>query len=108
MCDFKQIRDCTVISDDFAEKYVIDNPSRALINIYIQGSKHYGGFSTKINESMKLEEYMSKIVGGRTTLIDLNRVYTHNIGNLFIESLDLYQRLLYPITKRQFKMTQPL
>ncbi len=40
---------------------------------------------------MKLEEeYMSKIVGGRTTtLIDLNRVYIQNVGNLFIESLDL-------------------
>lgn len=40
---------------------------------------------------MKLEEeYMSKIVGGRaTTLIDLNRVYIQNVGNLFLESLDL-------------------
>lgn len=40
---------------------------------------------------MKLEqEHMSKIIGGRaTTLIDLNRVYIQNVGNLFIESLNL-------------------
>lgn len=79
------------VRDDLAENYGIDNSSRALFNIFIQGSKHYEGFSTKINDSMKLEEeYMSKIVGGRTTtLIDLNRVYIQNVGNLFIESLDL-------------------
>lgn len=79
------------VRDDLQENYGIDNPSRALFNIFIQGSKHYEGFSTRVNESMKLEEeYMSKIVGGRTTtLIDLNRVYIQNVGNLFIESLDL-------------------
>lgn len=79
------------VRDDLAENYGIDNASRALFNIFIQGSKHYEGFSTKINDSMKLEqEHMSKIIGGRaTTLIDLNRVYIQNVGNLFIESLDL-------------------
>lgn len=79
------------VRDDLQQNYGIDNPSQALFNIFIQGSKHYEGFSTKINDSMKLEqEYMSQIVGGRTTtLIDLNRVYIQNIGHLFIESLDL-------------------
>lgn len=79
------------VRDDLQENYGIDNPSQALFNIFIQGSKHYEGFSTKINDSIKLEqEYMCQIVGGRTTtLIDLNRVYIQNIGHLFIESLDL-------------------
>lgn len=73
------------------ENYGIDNPSRALLNIFIHGSKHYEGFSTSVNDSMKLEEeYMSKIVEGCvTTLIDINRVYIKNVGNLFIESFDL-------------------
>lgn len=44
------------VRDDLAENYGIDNSSRALFNIFIQGSKHYEGFSTKINDSMKLEE----------------------------------------------------
>ena len=59
--------------------------------IFIHGSKHYEGFSTSVNDSMKLEEeYMSKIVEGCvTTLIDINRVYIKNVGNLFIESFDL-------------------
>ncbi len=79
------------VRDDLVENYGIDNPSRALFNIYIQGSKHYEGFSTRVNDSMKLEEeYMSKIVEGCvTTLIDINRVYIKNVGNLFIESFDL-------------------
>ncbi|HBV84301.1 MAG TPA: hypothetical protein DEB74_16210 [Lachnospiraceae bacterium] len=79
------------VRDDLVENYGIDNPSRALFNIYIQGSKHYEGFSTSVNDSMKLEEeYMSKIVEGCvTTLIDINRVYIKNVGNLFIESFDL-------------------
>lgn len=80
-----------MISNEPSDNYGIENPARALFNIFIQGSKHYEGFSTRVNDSMKLEEeYMSKIVGGRTTtLIDLNRVYIQNVGNLFIESLDL-------------------
>jgi len=79
------------VRDDLRDNYGIDNPSRALFNIYIQGSKHYEGFSTRVNDSMKLEEaYMSKIVEGCvTTLIDINRVYIKNVGNLFIESFDL-------------------
>lgn len=79
------------VRDDLVENYGIDNPSRALFNIYIHGSKHYEGFSTSVNDSMKLEEeYMSKIVEGCvTTLIDINRVYIKNVGNLFIESFDL-------------------
>lgn len=41
---------------------------------------------------MRLEQdFMSGIVGGRVnTLIDLNRVYVENIGNIFIESMNLH------------------
>lgn len=80
-----------VTRDELAENYGIDNSSWALFNIFIQGSKHYEGFSTKINDSMKLEqEHLRKIGEGRaTTLIDMNRVYIQNVGCLFIESIDL-------------------
>ncbi len=80
-----------MISNEPSDNYGIENPARALFNIFIQGSKHYEGFSIRINDSMKLEGvYMSKIVGGRaTTLIDLDRVYIQNVGDMLIESLDL-------------------
>lgn len=79
------------VRDDLRDNYGVENPSQAIFNLFIQGSKHYEGFSTRVNDSMKLEEaYMSKIVEGCvTTLIDINRVYIKNVGNLFIESFDL-------------------
>lgn len=79
------------VRDDLRDNYGVENPSQAIFNLFIQGSKHYEGFSTSVNDSMKLEEeYMSKIVEGCvTTLIDINRVYIKNVGNLFIESFDL-------------------
>ena len=38
---------------------------------------------------MQLEQdFMSRIVGGRINhILDLNRVYVENIGNIFIESM---------------------
>lgn len=39
---------------------------------------------------MQLEQdFMSRIVGGRVNnILDLNRVYVENIGNIFIESMN--------------------
>ena len=39
---------------------------------------------------MQLEQdFMSRIVGGRiNNILDLNRVYVENIGNIFIESMN--------------------
>lgn len=39
---------------------------------------------------MQLEqEFMSRIVGGRVNnILDLNRIYVENIGNIFIESMN--------------------
>ena len=39
---------------------------------------------------MQLEhDFMSRIVGGRVNnILDLNRVYVENIGNIFIESMN--------------------
>lgn len=39
---------------------------------------------------MQLEQdFMSRIVGGKViNILDLNRVYVENIGNIFIESMN--------------------
>ena len=73
------------VRDDLRDNYGVENPS-----LFIQGSKHYDQFTSCVHEIMRLEQdFMSGIVGGRVnTLIDLNRVYVENIGNIFIESMN--------------------
>lgn len=77
------------VRDDLKNNYHIENPSRAIFNLFIQGSKHYEGFTDKVSGMMQIEmDYMSSVVGGRVnTLIDLNRVYIENIGHIFVESM---------------------
>ncbi|MDE5876230.1 MAG: hypothetical protein K2H47_01835 [Muribaculaceae bacterium] len=97
-----QLRKCTItnfhktykipferVRDDLNINYNIGNPSQAIFNLVIQGSKHYEGFTDKVSEMMKFEmDYMSSVVGGRVnTLIDLNRFYIENIGHIFVESM---------------------
>lgn len=67
------------------------NPSQAIFNLFIQGSTHYDQFTSNIGELMQLEQdFMSRIVGGRVNnILDLNRVYVENIGNIFIESMNV-------------------
>lgn len=69
------------------------NPSQAIFNLFIQGSKHYDKFTSNVGELMQLEQdFMSRIVGGRVNnILDLNRVYVENIGNIFIESMNWEQ-----------------
>ena len=71
------------------DNYGVENPSQAIFNLFIQGSMHYDGFTSHIIELMRLEqEFMSSVVGGRVNrLIDLNRIYVENIGNIFIDSM---------------------
>lgn len=98
----KYLRNCTIIDfhktyktpfervrDDLKINYNIENPSRAIFNLFVQGSKHYAGFNDKISDMMQIEmDYMINVVGGRVnTLIDLNKVYIENIGHIFVESL---------------------
>ncbi|WP_167761961.1 hypothetical protein [Barnesiella sp. WM24] len=54
----------------------MENPSQAIFNLFIQGSKHYDQFTSNIGELMQLErDSMSRIVGGRVNnILDLNRV----------------------------------
>lgn len=77
------------VRDDLRDNYGVTNPSQAIFNLFIQGSKHYEQFTTSIHEIMRLEqEFINDIVGERVnTLIDLNRIYVENIGNIFIESM---------------------
>ncbi|MBD5502956.1 MAG: TetR/AcrR family transcriptional regulator [Lachnospiraceae bacterium] len=79
------------LRDDLRDNYHVSNPSQAIFNLFIQGAKHYNGFTPKINDLMKMEEeYMCELVGGRVnSLIDLNKVYVQNIGNIFVESLNV-------------------
>lgn len=65
------------------------NPSQAILNLLNKDSKHYDQFTSNIGELMQLEQdFMSSIVGGRVNnILDLNRVYVENIGNIFIESM---------------------
>lgn len=98
----KYLRNCTIIDfhityktpfervrDDLKINYNIENPSRAIFNLFIQGSKHYEGFSNKVAGMMQFEmDYISCMVDGRVnTLIDLNKVYIENIGHIFVESI---------------------
>lgn len=78
------------VRDDLRDNYGVENPSQAIFNLFIQGSKHYDQFTSCVHEIMRLEQdFMSGIAGGRVnTLIDLNRVYVENIGNIFIESMN--------------------
>jgi len=79
------------LRDDLKDNYRVQNPSQAIFNLFIQGAKHYDGFTQRINSLMKIEQdYMSELAGGRVnTLIDLNKVYIQNVGNIFVESLNL-------------------
>lgn len=79
------------LRDDLKDNYRVQNPSQAIFNLFIQGAKHYDGFTQRINNLMKIEQdYMSELVGGKVnTLIDLNKVYIQNVGNIFVESLSL-------------------
>ena len=79
------------VRDDLKENYGVENPSQAIFNLFIQGSKHYDQFTSNIGELMQLEQdFMSRIVGGRVNnILDLNRVYVENIGNIFIESMNI-------------------
>lgn len=79
------------VRDDLRDNYGVKNPSQAIFNLFIQGSKHYEQFTTRIHEIMRMEqEFINDIVGERVnTLINLNRIYVENIGNIFIESMDL-------------------
>jgi len=78
------------VHDDLRDNYGIENPSQAIFNLFIQGSKHYDQFTSNVGELMQLEQdFMSRIVGGRVNnILDLNRVYVENIGNIFIESMN--------------------
>ena len=73
---FEQIR------DDLRDNYGVENPSQAIFNLFIQGSKHYDQFTSNVGELMQLEQdFMSRIVGGRVNnILDLNRVYVENPG----------------------------
>ena len=57
---------------------------------FFQGSKYYDQFTSNLDELMQLEQdFISRIVGGRVNnILDLNRVYVENIGNIFIESIN--------------------
>ena len=78
------------VRDDLRDNYGVENPSQAIFNLFIQGSKHYDRFTSNVGELMQLEQdFMSRIVGGRVNnILDLNRVYVENIGNIFIESMN--------------------
>lgn len=78
------------VHDDLRDNYGVENPSQAIFNLFIQGSKHYDQFTSNVGELMQLEQdIMSRIVGGRVNnILDLNRVYVENIGNIFIESMN--------------------
>ncbi len=78
------------VRDDLRDNYGVENPSQAIFNLCIQGSKHYDQFTSNVGELMQLEQdFMSRIVGGRVNnILDLNRVYVENIGNIFIESMN--------------------
>ena len=76
----------------FYKQWSVENPSQAIFNLFIQGSKHYDQFSSNIGELMQLEQdFMSHIVGGRVNnILNLNRVYVENIGNIFIKSMNVW------------------
>ena len=78
------------MNDDLRDDYDVENLSQAIFNLFIQGSKHYDQFTSNIGELMQLEQdFMSRIVGGRVNnILDLNRVYVENIGNIFIELIN--------------------
>ena len=79
------------MNDDLRDDYDVENLSQAIFNLFIQGSKHYDQFTSNIGELMQLEQdFMSRIVGGRVNnILDLNRVYVENIGNIFIELIEV-------------------
>lgn len=91
------------VRDDLRDNYGVENPSQAIFNLFIQGSKHYEQFTSNVGELMQLElDFMSRIVGGRVNnILDLNRVYVENIGNIFIESMNLGYIYLCPLTNKR-------
>ncbi len=74
------------VRDDLRDNYGVENPSQAIFNLFIQGSKHYDRFTSNVGELMQLEQdFMSHIVNGRVNnILDLNRTYVENIGYIFI------------------------
>lgn len=78
------------VRDDLRDNYGVKNPSQAIFNLFIQGSKHYDQFTSNIGELMQLEQdFISRILGDRANnILDINRVYVENIGNIFIDSMN--------------------
>ncbi len=57
------------VRDDLRDNYGVENPSQAIFNLFIQGSKHYDQFTSNVGELMQLEQdFMSRIVGGRINI----------------------------------------
>jgi len=77
------------MNDDLMDNYSVEKTSHAIFNLFIKDSKHYDQFTSNIGELIQLEQdFMNRIVGGRVNnILDLNRVYDENIGNIFIESM---------------------
>ena len=63
------------VRDDLRDNYGVENPSQAIFNLFIQGSKHYDKFTSSIGDCGRNSAYDSTINFGR------ERRHQQNIWN---------------------------
>ena len=69
------------------------NAAQAVFNIIVQAQKHYAGFSIMLKKAMDNElTFIDELTGASNhELLSYNNFMTQNIGNLFVDSLEVFQ-----------------
>jgi len=81
------------VKDDLVDNYNLSNAAQALFNIIIQAQKHYKDFSVLLKKAMDNElDFISGLTGHCDhELLNYSNIMVYNIGNLFVDSLDVFQ-----------------
>ena len=79
------------IKEDLETNYNLPNAAQSVFNIIVQAQKHYSGFSAMLKRAMDNElSFIAELAGHNDyNLLESNDILIHNIGNLFIDSLDV-------------------
>ena len=81
------------LKEDLSYNYCLPNAAQAVFNIIVQAQKHYAGFSIMLKKAMDNElTFIDELTGASNhELLSYNNFMTQNIGNLFVDSLEVFQ-----------------
>lgn len=80
------------LKEDLTNNYGLPNGAQAVFNIIVQAQKHYEGFSVLLKKAMDDEmAFIDELTGGSIhEFLSYNNFMIQNIGNLFLDSLELF------------------